>query len=367
MKLSLWGFLFLALCPARILGQTENRQVHYEAREHRSEYNGPGREAPAPEGLAEVRIGYFGPSDPDHPDGGDMWLAANLALDEANEEGGYQGIPFRLVPGWSANPWGTGVAQLARMVYSDHVWAIIGGIDGATTHLAEQVVAKARLTLINPASTDKTLNLANVAWMFSCLPGEHRLAPVLVQALLDRVEEGPFTLVSSTDHDTRVFTAELEASLARRKAFPDFHLHLKGGEANFSYIVRHVVSSQPKAMIIVAGPRESARLLLSLRQSGCRGSIYGGPSMGRRSFVESVSTSGYGVHFPLRYTPAVSGPFAARFQERSGRTPDYASVHTYDATWLLIDAIRKAGLNRARIRDAVAEHSPWKGAGGTIA
>ncbi len=89
--------------------------------------------------------------------------------------------------------------------------------------------------------------------------------------------------------------------------------------------------------------------------------------MGRRSFVESVSTSGDGVHFPLLYTPAVSGPFAARFQERFGRTPDYASVHTYDATWLLIDAIRTAGLNRARIRDAVAERSPWKGVGGVVA
>jgi len=104
-----------------------------------------------------------------------------------------------------------------------------------------------------------------------------------------------------------------------------------------------------------------------LRQSGYRGSVFGGPSMGRRSFVEGVSTSGDGVLFPLLYTPAVSGPFAARFEERFRRMPDYASVHTYDAARLLVDAIRKAGLNRARIRDAVAECSPWKGAGGTIA
>ena len=32
-----------------------------------------------------------------------------------------------------------------RIVYQDRVWAIIGGIDGPSAHLAEQVVAKARL------------------------------------------------------------------------------------------------------------------------------------------------------------------------------------------------------------------------------
>jgi len=47
------------------------------------------------------------------------------------------------------------VAKVARVVYSDKVWAIIGGIDGATTHLAEKVVAKAQLTLVNPSATDR--------------------------------------------------------------------------------------------------------------------------------------------------------------------------------------------------------------------
>ena len=139
---------------------------------------------------------------------------AQRRIEEANAEGGYGGIPFRLVSGWSENPWGTGITRVTRMAYSDHVWAVIGSIDGASTHLAEQVVAKARLTLINPASTDKTLNPAHVAWMFSCLPGDHQLAPVLARALVDRIGTDPFTLLSSTDHDSRVFTTELERKLA---------------------------------------------------------------------------------------------------------------------------------------------------------
>ena len=109
-----------------------------------------------------------------------MWCAACLAIEEANQAGGYEGLPFRLVPGWSGNPWGSGITAVTRMVYSQKVWAVIGGIDGPSTHLAEQVVAKARLPLLSPGSTDKTVNLANVPWMFSCVPDDHLLAPVLV-------------------------------------------------------------------------------------------------------------------------------------------------------------------------------------------
>jgi len=44
--------------------------------------------------------------------------------------------------------------------------------------------------------------------------------------------------------------------------------------------------------------------------------------------------------------------------EREG-LPDYAAVTGYDAVILAATAIRKAGLNRARFRDAIAELGKW--------
>ncbi|MHC4741697.1 MAG: hypothetical protein ACYS8Z_07290, partial [Planctomycetota bacterium] len=38
--------------------------------------------------VEEVLIGYFGPTDPCHVRGGDMWRAACLAVEEANRAGG---------------------------------------------------------------------------------------------------------------------------------------------------------------------------------------------------------------------------------------------------------------------------------------
>ena len=91
-----------------------------------------------------------------------------------------------MIPAWSQNPWEAAVRQLADSVFQRRVWVIVGGADSATTHLAEQIVAKAHVPLVSPISTDKTVNLANVPWTFSMAPGDHLLAPCLAQAVESR-------------------------------------------------------------------------------------------------------------------------------------------------------------------------------------
>jgi branched-chain amino acid transport system substrate-binding protein len=253
------------------------------------------------------------------------------------------------------------------MAYVHKVWAIIGGIDGPSTHLAEQVVAKARLTLLNPASTDKTVNLANVPWMFSCLPGDHLQVPILAQAIASEVGGKSFLLVSAVDHDSHLFTVELTRAFAQHKLTPSYHFEFKPGQQNMNGLVEKVVNSKAHALVLIAGARQSAQISSSVRQKGFKGLIFGGPYMGKRTFLEQAGNAAEGVIFPLLYTYGKeSKSFDKKFTACFGKRPDYLAAHTYDAVNLLIAAIRKAGLNRARIRDAVSELSPWNGVTGTI-
>ena len=174
------------------------------------EQSSPDRDLPDPNDVTEVRIGYFGPDDPAHPDAADLWRAATLAIELANEQGGYRGKPFRLVARWSDNPWTGGAAEVTRLVYSDRVWAILGGIDGPSTHIAEQVTTKAWLPLLCAASSDRTANAAVVPWMFSLLPGDHLQAPALTKSLASRVAAAPFVVIVGDDHDSRCFMVQFD-------------------------------------------------------------------------------------------------------------------------------------------------------------
>jgi len=363
-------FAVLFLSPAvhaRAAAEPDDQKPFFEARKQVTEYAGPGREKLAPERIDEVRIGYFGPNDPGHPLGGDLWKAAQLAVDDANKQGGYHGKPFRLVPAWSDNPWGNGVRLVTRLVYEDNVWAIVGGIDGDTTHLAEQVVAKARLPLVNPVATDKTVNLANVPWVFSVAPGDHLLASVLAAEIATRVRNGRLVLISAVDHDSRMLSAEFRKALARHNAGLQYLHNYRPDDEDALSTIERVIAARPTIVVVIAGTDDSARVVASLRENGFTGTIFGGPTMGRRRFLACAGQASDGVVFPLLYDPRQTlNGFPDAFKRRHGHAPDYAAAHTYDAVKLLIAAIQEAGLNRARIRDAIRELSPWTGATGEI-
>jgi ABC-type branched-subunit amino acid transport system substrate-binding protein/dienelactone hydrolase len=345
----------------------EGRTPFFDRRQVPLEDVGPGREDPDPQNVSEVRIGFFGPDDPAHAEGGDLWCAAVLAIEDANQHGGYRGKPFRLVARWSDNPWTGGAAHVTRMVYEDGVWAIVGGIDSASTHLAEQVTTKARLPLVCGASTDRTTNSAIVPWMFSVLPGNQLQAPLLAAELSGRIGSMPFVVIAGEDHESRSFLGALKRSLTANQLAPRFQFVYRPSDAGAVHVVRRALQSQPAAVMLVADAHGSAGLAREIRAAGFQGDIFGGPAMGRRRCLDQAGSAGEGIIVPLVVEPSDKWlALEATFQKRFQRRLDFAAAGTYDAVQLLVAAIRKAGLNRARIGDALRALAPWDGAAGPV-
>lgn len=363
------GVLSLA-AAGPTLGETAQDKPFFDATRHQTQYFGPDRETPPPATVDRVLIGYFGPTDARHPDA-PMWRAAQRAVDRANRQGGYQGKPFRLVPAWSENPWAGGVKQLAQLVWQDRVWAIVSGVDGPTAHLAEQVSAKARLPVVNAISTDKTVNLANVPWIFSLAPGDQQLGPVLAAAIVQHTSGRSFAVLSADDHDSRQLSRQLAGDLKRYRASARHQYQFHRGSERLGTLISEALRLEPTAVVILAGPDDSARAVTCLRQHGFSGTIFGGPAMGRHRFLEPAGKAAVGVVFPWlggveSQESRGTGCDAATGDDDPHKFCDYGAAMIYDAVCLVVDAIRMAGLNRARVRDAMAELSPWRGVAGTV-
>jgi ABC-type branched-subunit amino acid transport system substrate-binding protein len=317
--------LLTAWLPLGLLAQ------YVDKRQTPLEYEGPGREDPEPTEFTEIPIGFFGPDDPAHPQGGAIYMGAALAFEDANARGGYKNKPFRLVARWSDDPWRGGASAVAKLVFIDRVWAVLGGIDGATTHLAEQVIVKARLPLVDPASTDQTVNQVNVPWMFSLAPGD----PEIARFLAARLGHSPFVLFATTDHDSRNLATELLKTGVR----PAFRHDIAPGTAS-------VPDAPPEAAfaVILAPPRETQVILAAL-PPGIH--ALAGPSARARSFSAARPIQAPTLRQP---DPALLARLAQRFQQPA----DDFSLLAYDAATLLVQAVRDAGLNKALIRDRLA-------------
>jgi branched-chain amino acid transport system substrate-binding protein len=351
--------------PVQTEGARDDR-VYKKPSEEPLDFRGPGREEPEPD-VDDVVLGWFGPGDPDHADFGDLWRGATLALEQENAAGGYRGKPFRLLPAWSESPWKAGIADLTRLVYDRGAWAVIGGVDGTTTHLAVQIALKSHFLLVSPGSTDASADHANVPWLFSLPPSDERIAPVLADAISKAAAGGSFAVVASTDHDSHAALVALRRALGERRLTPAALVELAPLEADLPALAARLRRGGPRAIVVLAPSSLAGRVAVALRGSGFRGTIVGGAPAARTAFRRAAGGAGEGVIAPILLEPGLSwGTFASSYSKRWGEPPDEGAADGYDAVRLVAAAVREAGLNRARIRDSVRALAPWPGACGPV-
>ena len=330
------------------------------------DFRGPGREEPEPD-VPEVVIGWFGPGDAGHPDFGDFWRGATLALEQENAAGGYRGKPFRLVPAWSESPWKAGIADVTRLVHERGAWAIVGGVDGTTTHLAVQIALKSHFVLLSPGSTDATADHANVPWLFSLPPSDEQVAPSLAGAVARAAGGGPFAVAASTDHDSHAALVSLRRALGVRGLGPATLVEVAPLEEDLPAVAGRLRHEGPRVVVVLGPSRLAGRLVAAIRESGYRGTIVGGAPAARSAFRRAAGEAAEGVIAPCLVEPGPAQEELARaYERRWGELPDEAAAHGHDAVRLLAAAVRRAGLNRALIRDAVRALAPWPGASGPV-
>ncbi len=318
--------------------------------------------------MSEVVLGWFGPGDPDHPEFGGYWRGATLALEQENAAGGYRGAPFRLEAAWSESPWKAGILGVTRLVYVRGAWAVIGGVDGATTHLAAQLALKSYFLLLSPGSSDLTADLANVPWLFSLPPSDERLASAMAAAAV-RAAPGALVVVAGTDHDSHAALVALRRELAARRVAPVAVVELPAGDPDLSAVAFRLLQAAPRVAAVLAPSRLGGRVVAALRAAGFQGTIVGSAPAGRTAFASAAGAAADGVQAPVwldTQSPAwrsFADAYGRRFR---GEAPDSAVAEGYDALELAVAAIRRAGLNRPRIRDAVRALSPWRGVCGVV-
>lgn len=312
-------------------------------------------------GVREVRIGLFA------PDTGDASMGARLAIELRNAGGGLRGTPLRLVERWSDDPWRGGAREMVRLVYEDSVWAVLGSVTGDATHVAEQVATKARVPLLAPVSADPTLTYIRIPWIFRLPPDDASQADLIVRDGVSARALSRVGLITSSDHDGRIFADEVRNRLAAAGTTAAFHFEIPR-HGDLAELAGRARSFAPAAVIARVPPADMPGLLAALTRAGVRAPLLVPWIPG---LAPSVLTDHYaGDVLVVRPFRDVLDPAAAAFERayraRYGVPPTPAAAYGYDAVNLVADALETSGLNRAALRDAIAARSGTVGASGMI-
>jgi branched-chain amino acid transport system substrate-binding protein len=159
---------------------------------------------------------------------------------------------------------------------------------------------------------------------------------------------------------------QVRTFLGSRHATPRLDLEFRAGAPDLTAVVSEAVSVGPDAVLLVSSAHDAARLVRQLRPRFV-GPIFGSGRLGLARLRREAGPTAEGIVLPLLHEPWEDWKrFAREFRDRFGREPDYLAGQTYDAVRVLVQAIRKAGLNRSRILDALQALGPWPGVSGVI-
>lgn len=348
------------------------------------EYTGPGRAIPEPEDLKSVKVGFIGPIEPTvsvatggalqgQALGVPMLQGAQLALDEWNARGGYQdrGLPFELVVSNDNGLWGSSGNEIVNQAYVDKVWAILGTIDGANSHIAIRVALKAELLMINTGNTDPTFIETNIPWTARVISDDRQQAYLLADYWYRKMDLQRVAIIRASSRYGRFGVREIKDS-SRRLARPSpIEMAYDVGKTDFTLELERVKAASPEAVVHWGDAVAGALILNQMREMGMDQPFFGCDRTVSQAFVERAGPNAEGVIAAFPWNPerpsARLERFRSAYQARFGEEAETYAAHAYDGMNLLLWSIQVAGLNRARIRDVVAHVPlPWPGVTGDI-
>ena len=293
-----------------------------------------------------------------------------MALEEANARGGYRGKPFVLVEHNDQALWGASSNEFVKLAYDDKVWAMLGSIDGSSTHIALRVTLKSEVPIVNTGSTDPTLTETRIPWIFRCVPDDRQQSYALADVVFKRERLTRVAGLRSSDRYGRVGIAEFRDA-ARRLGHPlVLELLYNIGEKDFRPLLERLKAARVQGVVIWGDAREAGLILLQMRQLGLQAKVFGADRVATPELLAVAGPAAEGLIATYPYDPTrndpVFGQFVLNFQQRFGEPLSPFAAYAYDGMNLLVSAIQKAGLNRARIRDALAALKEYDGVTGRI-
>ncbi|KAA6456901.1 amino acid ABC transporter substrate-binding protein [Acidobacteria bacterium AB60] len=356
---------------------------------HPNIYSGAGRDLPEPKDLTEVRIGFFGPFEhsPEAIFGKRMLNGAQLSVEEANVRGGYGGKPFRLMlhndyDNWQAGSvygadrstdpaiWGSASNEVVKMVYDDQDWAIFGSISSESTHIALRVALRAEIPIVNSASTDPTIPETYIPWYFTDLQDDRVQSYTLARRIYTELGLKRVAILRINSRYGRFGVPKFRDASRRLGHPPVIEQKFLPGDTDFTRQLKAIQGSRADAVVLWADEIPAALILKQMRALGMKQRVFGSyRTIGPELLAEAgPAAEGFEAVFP--YDPTRGDPgwigFNRRYEARFHEPPEQFAALAYDAMNALLDSICKAGLNRARIHDALANIETWNGVTGQM-
>ena len=330
-----------------------------------------------PQTAKEIRIGLITPLTGDVKTFGEsVKNAFEMAVDEANKSGGVAGMRIIPIVEDDRNDPTEASNAASKLIKQDRVQAIVGSVTSKTTIPVSDLAQSGKIPAITPSATNPKVTVADGKrknYMFrACF-----IDPFQGKVMAKFAREALFK-----DKAAVLYDASNDYSKGIAEYFSDA-FKLMGGkvvayesygkdDVDFSALLTKVKASGADVIFLPDYYNKVGLIAKQAREKGIGAALIGPDGWDSPDLVKIAGDAVEGGYFSNHYSPDDTRPevvaWVKKYREKFGQTPDALGTLAYDATNLLLEAIRKANSgDPEKIREALASIKGFKGVTGESA
>ncbi len=313
-----------------------------------------------------VKVGFPAPlTGPGAEIGNFAVKAVRVAVEEINK-GGLAG-PYKIelvIEDGACSPAGASAAT-EKLISSAKVNALLGAVCSSATIAASEVAQREKIPMVVGISSADNITERKYDYIFRTTPTNSGIVNVFSNYVIAHAKPKRMALVfEQTDWGQ-------EGSTLMRQQMEKAGVQIVGFEGvsrsvqNFLPMLTKFKEANPDAVFIMLLEPQALQLTRQAVEAGLRTRFMGLQTIAGTGFLTKGGPELDGLLvqslFEIRPSDPISTKFATEFKNMHGQDPDPFAALAYDAMKVLGEAIRQAGSNPEKIRDALRRTKDFPG------
>jgi len=280
--------------------------------------------------------------------GKDMENGARLAIEQANAKGvtiGVQKVTLKIDSQDDAGDPRT-ASQVAQRLVDDKVIGIIGHLQSGTSIPASKIYSDAGIVQIAPSATNPAFTLQGFKTTFRVVATDAQQGPALAQYAAKSLKVKTVAVIDDSTAYGQGLADQFEKAAKAAGLKVISHDGTSDQTVDFRAVLTKIKAEKPDAIMYGGNDAAGGPLAKQAEQLGLATKVISGDGMCTEKLPELAGTAANTVYcseasLPLEKMPG-GNAFQADYIRRFGQPIQGFSPFSYDATNVLIDAMKRA-------------------------
>jgi branched-chain amino acid transport system substrate-binding protein len=330
-------------------------------------------------GSDVIKIGaIYSASGGGAPLGKSQMETVKMLVEQVNENDGIDGKKIELIAYDDKSDQNEAVLSMKKLIEQDKVLAVVGGTLSGNALAMVPLAEKSKTPFIASATSKQIVkpdDNSSRDWIFKTTQSDD----VVIPKILAYLKEKNLTKIAWLNVANQYGTSAHEEFNRLKGEYgieavieEEFEATVDDAKA----MLTRVKKSNPQAIIVWGTAQESSVITKNLHQLGMKLPIIESQGIGTKEFIELTGEAAEGVIFPAgRLIVAEQLPdndpqketlikYKEDFKAKFNYDANTFGGHTWDAFYLLVNAIEKAGTDKEKIREQLENTKNFVGISG---